>query len=114
MARTNWDHSLWFQTQYFSAQFFVGQKYPKTFDTPSGEKSVARDYVAWKSGPFMGDVGFVWREPYKALDSFFEVVHGLGNEEFLIKLLKLSTEVTVTQLETLYYLQVRFIELSIQ
>ncbi len=44
------------------------------------------------------------REPYKALDNFFEVVHGLGCEEFLMKLLKV--DVTGTPLEILYYLKV--------
>ncbi len=46
------------------------------------------------------------REPHKALDCFFEGVHGLGHEEFLVKLLRVSTDVSATQLEILYYLKV--------
>ena len=52
------------------------------------------------------NITIICREPYKALDCFFEVVHGLGNEEFLIKLLNVASEISVTHLEILYYLKV--------
>ena len=51
------------------------------------------------------------REPYKALDNFFEVVHGLGCEEFLMKLLKV--DVTGTPLEILYYLKVSYASIKV-